>query len=206
MEFLLMFFQIALEHKWFSAVLTCECPVVCMHAEMLKYILLLSEFLVAILVLALEGGWVSVCLAVEDFFEIVPLSWNAVKSFHLFLLNRIFDLRGWVSAVGSLGMAARNLQLSAGLARYVLFTFRACVVAWTAARLFCHHLKKQCISSIVANAALGIWGAASLFKLWVVLNGLQPSEILNRLWNNPGRFHHHWNSETHNWSRLRLVI
>lgn len=129
MEFLLVFFQIALEHEWFSTVVTCESAVVCVHAEMLKDVLLLSERFLAGLVLALEGGRVSVCLGVEDLFEIVPVSWNTFEPFDLFFLRRILGHpRRWVSAVGSLGLIgarARSFQLWVSLVTCVFLTFEA---------------------------------------------------------------------------------
>lgn len=84
-----MLFQIALEYERFSTVVTCESAVVCVHAEMLKDVLLLRERFVAGLVLALEGGRVSVRLSIEDLFKIVPLPWNAFEPFDLFFLRRI---------------------------------------------------------------------------------------------------------------------
>ena len=205
MEFLLVFFQIALEHKWFPAMFTREGTVVCVHAEVLKYILLLGEFFVAVLILALEGGWVSVCLIVKDFFKIVPLSWNTVESFHLLLLSRILDLRGRVSAVSSLGLImSRNSQVWTSLTRYVILTFKPRVACHLVAAVsfLCHLWKKQSVSRVF----LRIWGVTALVKLWMVRNGCQPNEILNRLWNNPGRLDHMWDTSVQGCRHLRLVI
>ena len=89
-----MFFQVALEYKRLAAQLALEGAVVGVHAEVLKDVLLLGEFLVAALKLALEGGGVSVGLVVEDSPVIVPISRDALESFQLSLGLRVVCLCG----------------------------------------------------------------------------------------------------------------
>jgi len=190
-----VFFQIALKHKGFAAEFTLERSVVGVHAEVLQDILLLGELLAACLELALEGGWVPVCLVIEDLLKIEPFPWDTIKTLELLVTHRL------------LGVLARQVNFAFAVWARILFSkihnfrsksrFRMIMTTVVIVVTFCasllwilRHLSLFWNFDYGTAICHGIWAETLLFAgnvclvtLWRLLEFL---EVLNWLWNIPG--------------------